>query len=48
MSNSDWFPDFSPLFGFAVFSFWVFLPLALWKAVDIVLWIIHHVKIQIN
>lgn len=30
---------------FFMTGFFILLPLGIWKAVDIVLWIVHHVKV---
>lgn len=35
------------LASFAIFSFFVLMPLAIWKAVEIIIWLFNHVRIQL-
>ena len=33
---------------FAEIAFWVLTPLALWKVIDIIIWLFHHLKVVIK
>jgi len=39
---------FDVLIKMFYFSIFFAIPLAIWKVVDIIIWIIHHVNINVN
>lgn len=42
------FPDFTGLFRVLAIISYVAVPLALWKAIEIVIWIVRHVSIGVS